>query len=306
MSHELPSDESGPREVARSSRARRLRDQGLVLQAMGIAHQVIPLGAESALVVAPADELRAREQLELYDRENRAWPAPEELPEVLTEAALGVALWSLALFAMYFVERNRMFELDWWGHGKLIASEVRDGAWWRALTSLTLHDDLVHLVSNVVFGALFVGIVCQVMGTGLALLTVTLAAFAGNVINALVQGDGFSAIGASTAVFAALGLLGGYRALHRPRSPSPVRRRRQLVPLLACLFLLGAYGAGSGEPDSRTDVLGHALGFVSGLAAGMLYARLGSRIAPGRRGQALLGALTLALLSVAWWLALAR
>ena len=294
----------GPREVARSRRGRRIREQALVLQAMGIGHELGQLGDETALLVAPEDEPRARTELELYDRENRAWPAAEELPEVLTEAALGVTLWCLALFLFYFAERNHLAGLDWWGHGKLVASEVLDGAWWRGLTSLTLHDDLLHLGSNMVFGALFVGIACQVMGTGLALFTVAASGLAANLINALIQGPGFSAIGASTSVFAALGLLAGYRVFFRPRAQTPARRRRRLAPLLACVFLLGAYGSGSDDPTSRVDVLGHALGFATGLIAGAVYGRVGSGRAPGPRGQAGLGFATLVGLGAGWWLAL--
>jgi membrane associated rhomboid family serine protease len=290
--------------VARSARAGRVREWALVLQAMGIPHEVAPAGAETALLVRPEDQARAREELELYERENRAWPAPEELPEVLTEAALGVVLWCLALFLVFFAERNQFFGLDWWGAGKLLAAEVRGGEWWRVLTALSLHDDLVHLASNMLFGALFVGIACQVMGTGLALFTVVAVGALGNLANAWLRGADFSAIGASTAVFGALGILGGYRAVHRARSAHRARRRRALVPLLACVFLLGAYGTGESEPGARIDVLGHALGFAAGLAAGALYGRLGSGVAPGERGQLFFGAAALGALAAAWWLAL--
>ena len=292
------------REVARSPHRRRIRDQGLVLMAMGIGHEAVNLGAETALVVALDDAPRALEELEAYDRENRAWPAPEELPEVLTEAALGVILWCLTLFVFFFVERNRLLGLDWWNDGKLIAAEIERGAWWRALTSLSLHDDLVHLASNMVFGALFIGIVCQVMGTGLALSATVLTGFVGNLLNAFLQGGRFSAIGASSAVFGALGILGAYRVFHRPKTQSPAARRRAMVPMLACIFLLGAYGTGGDDPNSRVDVLGHATGFVSGLVAGTVYAKVGSARAPGQRGQLLLGLGTLAALAAAGWLAL--
>ena len=48
--------------MARSSCAHKLRDYGLVLQAMGIGHQVAPLGAEAVLLVQAADEARATAQ----------------------------------------------------------------------------------------------------------------------------------------------------------------------------------------------------------------------------------------------------
>jgi membrane associated rhomboid family serine protease len=294
--------------VARG-RSRLVLQQALVLAAMGIDHEVESAGGEALIRVRAADEARARAELEAYERENRAWPAPDELPEVLTEAALGVALWCALLFAAFFGERNRVLGLDWWSAGKLRGDRVQEGEWWRALTALALHDDLVHLASNMVFGALFVGIACQLMGTGLAFFAVLAAGFAGNWANAWIQGAGFSAIGSSTAVFGALGILGGYRAMHRLRAPHRPLRRRALLPLLACLFLLGAYGsggAGGGEDAGRTDVLGHALGFAAGLVIGVVYGRLGAGVAPGRGGQALFGAAALASMAAAWWLAVAR
>jgi membrane associated rhomboid family serine protease len=297
-------DPEGLREVARG-RPRLVREQALVLAAMGIDHEVAGAGDEALIRVRAADEARARAELGLYERENRAWPAPDELPEVLTEAALGVALWCAFLFVAFFGERNQLLGFDWWSAGKLRGGEVREGEWWRALTALALHEDLLHLASNMVFGALFVGIACQVMGTGLAFFAVLAAGFGGNLANAWIQGPGFSAIGSSTAVFGALGILGGYRAVHRLRAAHRPLRRRALLPLLACVFLLGAYGAG-GEDAERVDVLGHALGFAVGLALGGVYGRLGARAAPGRCGQALFGAAALALMGAAWWLALAR
>ena len=45
----------GPVEVFRSHRARRVKETGLVLQAMGIPFETAPLGAEAALLVQPTD-----------------------------------------------------------------------------------------------------------------------------------------------------------------------------------------------------------------------------------------------------------
>ena len=94
--------------------------------------------------------------------------------------------------------------------------------------------------------------------------------------------------------------------MRRPRAASPSRRRRALVPLLACIFLLGAYGTGGAEPGSRVDILGHVCGFVAGLLAGGIYGRLGRGAAPAARGQSAFGLATLAALALAWWLASSR
>jgi membrane associated rhomboid family serine protease len=291
----------GPVEVYRSHSWGRVREYGLVLQAMQIPHAVERGSPDSVLFVPPERADGAREQLALYDRENRGWPRAEDLPEVLGESAAGVAAWFGVLLVFYALERNRAFGLNWWDGGKSVAVLIQDGEWWRAVTSLTLHDDMVHLAGNIVFGALFVGIVCQVFGTGLGLFAVLLSGAAGNTANAWIQGDEFSAIGASTAVFGALGILGGQRWQSRTR----LKLQRKLIPLLACVFLFGYHGLG-GERPERVDVLGHALGFACGLVLGIVHGRWGSGWHAGARGQSWWLAGTVAALALAWWLAIGR
>ncbi len=288
-------------EVLRSHSWGRVREYGLVLQAMGIENATSRGSPESSVVVGARDLERAREQIALYDRENRGWPRAEELPEVLGESAAGVAAWCALLLAVYALERNRAFGLDWWEGGKSVAVLIREGEPWRSLTSLTLHDDMVHLSGNLVFGALFVGIVCQVFGTGMGLCAVLAAGGLGNLANAWIQDSSFSAIGASTAVFGALGILGGQRWQSRTR----LKLRRNLIPLLACVFLFGYHGLG-GENPERVDVLGHVCGFVCGLAIGFVHGRWGTGWSPSPRAQVLSVIGALGALALAWWLAIGR
>lgn len=295
-------DPTAPVEVFRAARPKRARERELVLQAMGIRCMTFTLGAETVVAVPPEEAERALRELLLYERENRGWPRPEQLPEVLSEGGAGVAIWCVLLIALFMVEGQRALGYDWWNNGMINTELVRGGEWWRVVTSLTLHADLVHLASNVVFGALFVGIVCQLLGTGLALSSVLAAGALGNALNVAFQEPGFTAIGASTAVFAAIGILGGNRW----------HRRRQLkgglasgmVPLMAAVFLLGFLGMNPGNAqDGRVDVLGHLAGFLVGLVVGILHARHETR--PGPRAQLALTAAALGSLALCWWLALA-
>jgi len=299
MTEETRPDE--PVEVYRSPSWGRVQEYGLVLQAMGIANRAQRDSPESSLLVEPHQAERALEQISLYQRENRGWPTAGELPEVLGESLGGVAAWCGVLLAFYALERNRAFGLDWWDGGKSVALLIREGELWRTLTALTLHDDVVHLSGNLVFGALFVGIVCQVFGTGLGLFAVLLSGALGNLSNAWIQSPDFSAIGASTAVFGALGILGGQRWQSKTR----LKKGRNLIPLLACVFLFGYHGLG-GENPERVDVLGHACGFVAGLALGFAHGRWGAGWSPAARTQGWWVAGSVAALSAAWWLALGR
>jgi len=104
-------------------------------------------------------------------------------------------------------------------------------------------------------------------------------------------------VGASTAVFATLGLLAAY-SWRRRRDPGD-RWAYRWAPLVAGVILLGFTGAG-GE---RTDVLAHLGGFAMGSLAGLAHA--GLRAPRGRLAQLIAGGLALAVLWLAWWRALA-
>ena len=166
------------------------------------------------------------------------------------------------------------------------------------MTSLTLHADIEHLSGNLFFGALFGVLVTQILGSGVGWLAILLAGFGGNAVNALVQPAIHRSLGASTAVFGALGLLVGYEWLRRRQVALPAVRR--WAPPVLGAFLLGWLGFG-GE---NTDVLAHVFGFGCGVLLGIPLA-----IGDGRRWfesesrQRLAGGAAAVLLCVAWALA---
>ncbi len=105
-------------------------------------------------------------------------------------------------------------------------------------------------------------------------------------------------LGASTAVFTALGLIAAYGWRRHLRNWTPWMRNAS--PLLAGLALLAFTGTG-GE---NTDILAHFVGFAVGAGMGAICARL-PMPAPGRSGiQWAAGAAALGLLTLAWTLAL--
>jgi membrane associated rhomboid family serine protease len=109
-----------------------------------------------------------------------------------------------------------------------------------------------------------------------------------------------SAIGASTAVFATLGLLAAYS--WRRRTGRSARWPYRWAPLIAAVALLALLGAG-GE---HTDVLAHLTGFFAGTLLGALYGGLSLPL-PGRAPlQLLAGASALAAIAGAWAWALIR
>lgn len=290
--------------IAQSARPRQVGDWQLVLAAAGIQSAVQRQGAVATLFVPAEAAERAVAELAAFGRENRGWPRPEELPEVLGEGSLGVVVWVLVLLVADRLAMLGAFGHDWYAAGRSLARAVTEGEVWRAATALTLHADLFHLLGNVAFGALFVGLACQVLGTGLALASTFAAGVLGNLINAWVQDPHHASIGASTAVFGALGVLIGHRALHRG---ARARGGRRWIPVAAgiCLGLWLGVGESGPTPEqgSRIDILAHVFGFLAGMGLGFLRASL-PQWHPGRAQQLALGLASGILLAAAWWVAL--
>ena len=285
-------------EVFRSFWRSACEERRFVLHAVGIESQVAWLGRSWALVV-PADRRAAAiAQLENYERENPPRRRPVQ-PEPLHRGAwVGSAAYAAVLLWIGYLAGGLALDADWLDAGALVAGPTRAGEAWRAVTALTLHLDVGHLLANLGFGAMFGLLAGQLLGAGVAWATVLGAASAANLLNAFLQPASHSSVGASTAVFATLGLLAAYA--WRRRHDASDRWAYRWAPLVAGVILLGFTGAG-GE---RTDVLAHLTGFAMGTLAGVAHATW--RIPRGPLAQWLSGLIAIAALAVAWTLALAR
>src|SRR5450631_2153587 len=273
------------------------REYGLVLEAKGMPYDVIELDGDWVLLVASAAAAGAREELARYAAERRV--VRDEPPTVIPfgGAGLGAAIYAGVLLITAYWAGIQWLGMDWLASGAL-QPLAGAGEWWRAVAALTLHMDQAHLLGNLLFG-LGIGILAaRVFGPGLAWASILGAGATGNYLEMLIAPSTHRAVGASTAVFAALGLLAGFS--WRQRLNLRERFRYRWAPLFAGVCLLGFLGAG-GE---HVDVLGHVLGFATGIALGWTYAR--ARV-PRSRGYALqlgAGGAALGLIVAAWILAL--
>jgi len=281
-----------------SRNRRECRHRSLVLNAAGVNHHVHHRAGEFALLVAPEDSARARAELAAYASENPAsLPSPKRVPP-MANGWIGVIGYTAVLIVLDYLQRTHHFGLNWYQLGETNAAKMKDGQWWRTVTALTLHADLPHLMGNLVIGGLFGLFVGQTLGSGLGWLAILVAGVAGNFLNAMIRQPGYTSIGASTAVFAALGILAGTTWTHRRRTSA--RTLARWTPLIGGAILLGYLGTG-GE---RTDVGAHIFGFLVGLILGVTLDRAGSHLALSIRSQLVLGAVALAILVVAWSLAI--
>lgn len=242
-------------------------EHGLVALALGHDYWLTPAPEDGGyhLLVTPAAASYLRPHLAAYARERLRWP-----PAPLVDPAasrplplLGPFLWSaliLALFryrgawdAAFVLDARAVFE-----HGEV----------WRAFTALFLHGSAEHVLSNAVSGAFIVAAVLSVLGRLRGWLLLAFTAFAGNLATAAVNyPDAYRSLGASTAIFAAVGLLTGRALRFIAGSRHPQRWRALFVPLAAGLTMLALHGMAA---TPQVDVGAHLCGWLAGLVGGLL------------------------------------
>jgi membrane associated rhomboid family serine protease len=153
---------------------------------------------------------------------------------------------------------------------------IQYGEWWRPFTALFLHADLGHLAGNLLSGLFFGTLVARSIGPLRAWLLILACGTLGNILtSALTYPEPFVSLGASTAVFGALGILSGLGFATMLRTPLRLPWAKIAAPVVAGIILLGWLGGGT--HGGNTDVLGHVCGFGSGLAAGLLSGLLAPR-----------------------------
>jgi rhomboid protease GluP len=254
-------------EVYRSLRQQACEQRAFVLHAVGIASEVIQVDHFFALFVAQDSAGAAREHIERYEAESAVTaPTPVAL-ELRNHAWVVPALFAATPLIAGHCADTLSFGGDWYGIGALHSSVQQSHEWWRLFTALTLHADVAHLLGNVGFGVFFGFVAAQLLGAGVAWASIIFSAALGNFLDSAFMPSGQSSIGASTAVFATLGIISAYT--WRTRHDARVRWAQRSAPLVAGIVLLALIGTG-GE---NTDVLAHLAGFFSGGLFGAVFAK---------------------------------
>jgi rhomboid protease GluP len=283
--------------VFRGSRAA-CAESALVLEAKGLAYDMVEIDGAWALLVAPGALDIARDELSRYASERTV---AREIPVALVPfrgAGIGAGIYAWVLLLVAYCTGIQLFGVDWLATGAIDARTGGAAEWWRPITALTLHLDQAHLLGNLLFGVGFGVLAGRVFGPGVAWASILGAAALGNYLDMLISPPVHRAVGASTAVFAALGMLAGFA--WGQRLTLRERFRYRWAPLFGGVCLLAFLGAG-GE---HVDLLGHVLGFSAGLALGWVYARAGIARRRGLLLQAAAGAFSLSLIAAAWIFAL--
>lgn len=283
---------------------RQMHSWSLVLAARHIPCHAERRGFGWQLLV-PANMLEiALRELRQYESENHGWPPPppKDTPLVDNRAT---TIWALIAIGVFYnlTLRDINFAghdpVNWHELGNAHAGKIMDGQWWRLITALTLHADWQHLLGNLVIGGFFISRLCRDLRSGPAWLLLLAAGSFGNLANAWLQNPAHRAVGASTAIFGAVGILAAVSMVRYRHNLRP--RRRWTLPVAAALGLLAMLGAG-GE---NTDLGAHLFGFLFGLPLGF-----GAELAIEKYGRphwqvnALMATTSIGIVISAWWLAL--
>lgn len=291
-------------ERGRNLSLRQAKLWALVLEARFIECRIEP-GARGWQLRVPPEKLEAAcRELQLYLEENRNWPP--FLPPVRPMKENTLPTLSILILLATFHNLTNLdlrvmghYPVDWLEIGNAHAGLILRGEWWRLVTALTLHADALHLISNLAIGGVFIIYLCRDLGSGLAWSLLLASGVCGNLANAYVQLPSHTSVGASTAVFGAVGILGAVTMLRYRHH----LRRRWPLPVAAALSLLVLLGTEGERTDLGAHLFGFMFGCLFGLVAELLAGYLGR---PGRLANAALALASASVVVYAWWLAISN
>ncbi len=271
---------------------------GLVLETAALPYELVEIDGLCELWTPLSQVALVHAELERDAAERDLERAAAVPPEPFGGAAVGAIAYGVVLLSVAFCAGRHLFGIDWLDAGAIEASRGLRLEGWRAVTSLTLHLGPEHLLGNLLFGIGAGVLLSRQYGAGIAWLSILAAGAIANQLELILAPANYSAVGASTAVFAALGMLSG----HAWHARAGIRQSwwQRTAPLGAGVALLALLGAGK----QHVDVLGNLLGFATGIGFGWVYARAAMPRSRSLLLQFAAGAMALAVITLAWVLAL--
>ena len=239
----------------------------LVLSSSGISHHLEKGGHGWDIRVNDTDYEKAVTAIEEYLKENPELQKTED-PLYYKYQKTFTGIWvSILLIACHVAiaigDKSDLF-VETYGSS---AFHILHGELYRSVTSLMLHADPLHLMGNIAGIAIFGTAVCSITGWGVGWLMILATGIVGNLTNALLYESGHISIGASTAIFGAIGILSAHQFFQK-FNPSG-QKMKAVLPLACGLALLGILGSGK-----HTDIMAHLFGFLAGIVSGSLYSLL--------------------------------
>ncbi len=269
---------------------------GLVLSSSDISHVVRTSHRGRALWVHDGDYQAAFDTIRQYVEENRDLHLSGDSPSQEYHRTY-TGLWVSAVLLACHVALamgNQSHAIVRVGGSS--AAHILSGQLYRAVTSLMLHANALHLAGNIVGIALFGTAVCTSVGWGVGWLMILVTGIVGNLANALLYQADHVSVGASTAVFGAIGILAAQQFFKKFRLTG--QKMKAWIPLAGGVALLGILGSGE-----HADLMAHLFGFAAGIVLGAVYAVFVRRAA-ARGYQACCLLLAFSLVVTSWMRAL--
>jgi len=202
--------------------------------------------------------------------------------------ALNVGVWLMHVGAGLDPFKPGSEDLLRWG-GNTAYAVCREHEWWRLLTAMFMHAGLLHLSLNML-GLWDAGAqLCRWFGNRQFLLMYLGSGLAGSALSLHFAAQQSVSVGASGAVFGALGGLLAAGLQHRSQLPRILTRR-----LLLSQGIFVAYALIEGLRTQGVDNAAHVGGLVAGAAFGVVLTRKIDLQAPKARRQRAVAIATLA------------
>jgi membrane associated rhomboid family serine protease len=238
---------------------------GLVLSSYHLPHSIIRSLSGWEIWVDETFRDRALDLILKYIEENPDLPLPDD-QEVQVYQKTFSGIWVCLLLLASHIATNGSDDVE-----KIVrefgasAFDILNGEIYRTVSSLMLHSNYPHLAGNIAGIAIFGTAVCSITGAGVGWLMILLSGILGNLANAALFRYGHISIGASTAVFGAVGILAAYQLSRKIKIAG--QRMKAWLPIAGGLALLGFLGSGK-----HSDLTAHLFGFMAGIGLGILYA----------------------------------
>jgi len=236
----------------------------LVLDAYGLPYSTKRYGSNWEIWIDETIHDRALKLIQQYIDENPHIPLTDT-QETETYHKTFTGIWVSLILMACSIAVNMSGNAD-----KIVreygasAYDILHGEFYRTVTALMLHSGYPHLAGNMAGIAIFGTAVCSITGTGVGWLMILLTGILGNLANAVLYRYGHISIGASTAVFGAIGVLAAYQLSKKIKMPG--QRMKAWLPFAGGLALLGLLGA-----SIHSDITAHLFGFIAGICLGLLY-----------------------------------
>jgi len=236
----------------------------LVLSSSGISHRSRKGKHGWDILVNDTEHEKAINKIEQYLKENQDFhPTDEPLRHEYHKTFTGLWVSAILLVSYVAIAIGNDSEVFVRTYGAS-AFHILRGELYRSVTALMIHANAMHLAGNMLGIAIFGTAVCTITGWGVGWFMILATGVSGNLMNAVLYKTGHLSIGASTAVFGAVGILAAHQFFKKCRLPG--RRMKAWLPLGAGLALLSILGSGE-----HTDLAAHLFGFIAGLILGAFY-----------------------------------